>query len=147
MNEPNLHSEQDESVETSPGFTGHAAAVRREPAIRPARLKPPRPAVTAGVWAGRAATKPHHAAYAPHLTCCPKRLAESLKDVFQKLDFTSNSVFRCWLRASARHVGGRAMRSVRNHDDPISLAVEKVHAGLFSHWNPSQASVPFTGPN
>ena len=87
MNEPNLHSEQDESVETSPGFTGHAAAVRREPAIRPARLKPPRPAVAAGVWAGRAATKPHHAAYGPHVTCYQKRPAESLKEPFSKARF------------------------------------------------------------
>lgn len=67
--------------------------------LRPSRLKAPRPAVAAGVWAGRAATKPHHAAYDPHVTCYQNRPAESLKDVIQKLDFTSNSVFRCWLRA------------------------------------------------
>ena len=147
MNVPNLHSEQNSNAATSPGLcrtrSGSSPAARSAPAAQ----SPPGP--QSPLESGQAGQRPSLTMppTAPTLPATKNGRQKASRSLFQKLDLTSNSAVSCELRAVERHARTCGMRSGRDHDDPISLAVEKVHAGMFSHWNPSRASVPATGPN
>ena len=147
MNVPNLHSEQNSNAATSPGLcrtrSGSSPAARSAPAAQ----SPPGP--QSPLESGQAGQRPSLTMppTAPTLPATKNGRQKASRTFFKS---SISPVIQCSAVGyvqSARHVRSRAMRSVRNHDDPISLAVEKVHAGMFSHWNPSRASVPATGPN